>query len=130
MPTSLFLSSKMFNFKKFSSLLKSRQAPLVTSFPFFFFSSHLNNSFITKYREDYDFSMVIKYNSFIIKEFNLLNLCLQLCWIHTHTHILHMHTHLSFDDVQDSYFSRSLFDSGTVEIIGPIASIVEDVMLV
>ena len=93
MPTSLFLSSKMFNFKNFSSLVKSRQAPLVTSFPFFFFSSHLNNSFITKYREDYDFSMVIKYNSFIIKEFNLLNLCLQLCWIHTHTHIYYTCTH-------------------------------------
>lgn len=58
---------------------------------------------------------------FIIKEFNLLNLGLKLRWIYIY---------ISFYDLGDSYFSRSICDSGTVEIIGPIASTVEDVMLV
>lgn len=38
--------------------------------------------------------------------------------------------YLSWYIVGDSKFSRSICDSGTVEIIGPIASTVEDVMLV
>ena len=64
---------------------------------------------------------------FIIKEFNLLNLGLKLRWIYIYIYI---YIYISFYDLGDSYFSRSICDSGTVEIIGPIASTVEDVMLV
>lgn len=54
-----FLIFKDVNFKNSLSLAKSLQAPQSTFSPFGFFSSHLNNPFITKYREDYDFAMVI-----------------------------------------------------------------------
>lgn len=107
--------------------------PQATSFPFGFFSSHLNYSFITKYREYYGLNLCLQYTQTHISFYEVRDSYFSRSLMDSGTvGIIHIYrqTHILFYDVRDSYFFRALCDSGTVEIIGPIASTVEDVVLV